>query len=275
MNIMNASSGDQINVSNVTQTQINEIKNYFAESVAPVLLYRETNLTNKAECFYSSSQTQTLYDFKIILNNKEYLYSNKQLKGGTNTLKPVDVVDLIQKDVILKSKWSKTKTYKTFEILNKEKVISGPITVIKELYPTEVLPVTKNDMNKVISQMTQNDVFLMDVPNSIMKMIKSDASTYEHYKKKGYISGTMINFLFEKVLVEISKRDDSFNELFLDATNKNVHFFKFDLSSKGKLQFGVSDPSKGSKKAYLRSKQGVERRSSSGRLKLDKLGFQP
>jgi hypothetical protein len=37
----------------------------------------------------------------------------------------------------------------------------------------------------------------------------------------------------------------------------------------------VSNPRKSAKKATLRSKQGVERRSSSGKLKLDKLGFQP
>ena len=86
----------------------------------------------------------------------------------------------------------------------------------------------------------------------------------------------MLNFLFEKVLVDESKKDSKYNELFVEATSGNVLFFKFDISNRGILQYKIEDPKTAAKKAILRSKQGVERRSSStGRLKLDKLGFQP
>ena len=80
---------------------------------------------------------------------------------------------------------------------------------------------------------------------------------------------------FEKILVNISKNDPDYNQLFLDSTNNNIIFFKFDINSKGVVSYKISDLQKESKKAILRSKQGVERRSSSGKLKLDKLGFQP
>lgn len=275
LTIMDSQSNSVIDVSDLKQTEINEIKNYFSECVAPILLFTKTNLMNRAKCFYPSSQTESLYDFKVCLDKDEYLFSNKQLKGGTNTLKPGDVVELVKKDSILSSKWIDTKTYKTFKILNDNNVISGPITAIKELYPLKAAPISKIDMNKVISQMTKNDVIIQNTPKSIMDIIKKDEVAYEHYNKKRVVSGTMINFIFEKILIDISKQDKSYNELFLDVTNNNVHFFKFDLSTQGKLIYGVSDPKKSSSKAILRSKQGVERRSSGGQLKLDKLGFQP
>lgn len=275
MTIMESESGSVIDVEDLSQTQINEIKNYFSECVAPIFLFKKTNLMSKAKCFYSSSQTESLYDFKISLDKKEYLFSNKQLKGGTNTLKPSDVVNLVEKDKLLLSKWNNTKTFKTFKILDEKNVISGPITAIRDLYPSKITPVSKIDINKVVSQMNKNDVVIQNPPKNIMNMIRKDKVAYDHYNEKRVVSGTMINFIFEKILIDISKEDDSYNELFLDVTKNNVHFFKFDLNNSGKLIYGVSDPKKGTSKAILRSKQGVERRSSAGQLKLDKLGFQP
>jgi hypothetical protein len=130
-------------------------------------------------------------------------------------------------------------------------------------------------MNKVIAQMTKNDVVIQNPPKSIMSMVNKDASAKENYAKNKYLGGTVVNFLFEKILIDISKTDSEYNELFLDATAGNVYFFKFDLNAKGVVSYQLNDPKKATKKAALRSKQGVERRSSSGALKLDKLGFQP
>jgi hypothetical protein len=108
-----------------------------------------------------------------------------------------------------------------------------------------------------------------------MNLIKSDASASEKFKETGEVSGTMINFLFEKQLVQESVADTRYDELFLDVTNGNISFLKFDLNSKGKIHYYIESAKNRVKKAKLRSKQGVERRSSKGSLKLDKLGFQP
>ena len=89
------------------------------------------------------------------------------------------------------------------------------------------------------------------------------------------LSGKLLFDGSESILIDISKTDSEYNELFLDATAGNVYFFKFDLNAKGVVSYQLNDPKKATKKAALRSKQGVERRSSSGVLKLDKLGFQP
>lgn len=278
--LIDAKSGDTINIDGIPTNLISEIKNYYAEVIGPILVYKNNlfsqgRLTSASTCYFSSSQTERLYDFKIGVAKKEYLFSNKQLKGGTNTLKPADVVELIQKDDILKKKWEETKIFKTFQILNENNVVSGPIRAVAENYTNSVSGISKQDMYKVINQLIQNDVIIKDPPKSIMNLVNRDAAAKENFKKNGFLNGTTVNFLFEKILVDISKKDSDYNELFLDATTKNVKFFKFDLNNKGVVVYEVSDPRKSAKKASLRSKQGVERRSSSGKLKLDKLGFQP
>lgn len=278
--IMQSPNGSKVDIQDLNSSEINEIKNYFAESAGPYALYKY-KLTDKIKvdqsysCFFPSSQTEGLYDFSIIKNNNTYLFSNKQLKGGTNTLKAGDVVKLVGADKTLSKKWKKTSVYNVFQILNDNNVIAGPLTAIMEVYPKKS-PVSVTDMKKILAQMTKNDVVIKNPPASLLKMIKNDKAAYDRYNEtNGVVSGTMVNYLYEKLLIQESKNDPSYNELFLDVTVGNVYFLKFDLSKTGIFTFEVADPAKAKKPAILRSKQGVERRSSKGSLKLDKLGFQP
>lgn len=280
LDILESTSGDLLNIKGLKSTDINDIKNYFAEVAAPILILKQKMLPidKLTKVFFSDSDTERLYDFKLFHRSEEILISNKQLKGGTNTLKPGDVVRLVDEDEYLKKKWQKTKYYKVFKILDESNVISGPIKAVMEEYPN-LLRVKRNEYAPLVEKMSeQNETNIppKDVPASIMDLVKSDTVAFNHYKEKGYAAGTMLNFLFEKVLVEESKKDFKYNELFVEATSGNVLFFKFDISNKGIVQYKIEDPKTAAKKAILRSKQGVERRSSStGRLKLDKLGFQP
>jgi hypothetical protein len=280
MDILESGSGDVLNINGLKSTDINDIKNYFAEVAAPILILKQKMLPidKMTKVFFSDSDTERLYDFKLFHRSEEILISNKQLKGGTNTLKPGDVVRLVDEDEYLKKKWQKTKYYKVFKILDESNVISGPIRAVMEEYPN-LLRVKRNEYAPLVEKMSeQNETNIppKEVPTSIMDLVKSDPVAFNHYKEKGYAAGTMLNFLFEKVLVDESKKDSKYNELFVEATSGNVLFFKFDISNRGILQYKIEDPKTAAKKAILRSKQGVERRSSStGRLKLDKLGFQP
>lgn len=278
--IMASENNSKVDVQDLSSQEINEIKNYFAESAGPYALYKyklfdKARVDQTFNCFFPSSQTEGLYDFSISKGTNTYLFSNKQLKGGTNTLKAGDVVNLVGKDKALSKKWKSTKVFKVFEILNESNVISGPLRAIAEIYPKSS-PVSVADCKKILAQMTKNDVVIKKPPATLLKMIKGDKAAYDRYNEtKGVVSGTMVNYLFEKLLINESKKDPNYNQLFLDVTNGNVYFLKFDLSKSGLFSFEVADPAKAKKPAILRSKQGVERRSSKGSLKLDKLGFQP
>lgn len=278
LDIMQTPSGGQVDISKLNSTELSDIKNFFAEVMGPIWaaergLIPGLKLSDKT--YFSPSDSERLYDFKVFKGNEEILVSNKQKTGGTNTLKPGDVVRLIDKSKSLSMKWKKTKYYQIFNILDKSNVVSGPIKSISTYYP-KLLPISKTDYDIVIKQLDQNDVVLKNVPKSFMQIIQSDPVAAANYKQNKKVTGTMINFLFEKYLVKQSEQDSMYHDLFVDVTEGNVLFLKFDLNNKGKISFLIENPRESKKKAKLRSKQGVERRSAStGRLKLDKLGFQP
>lgn len=277
LKIMETPSGGVVDISKLNVAEISDIKNYFAEVMGPIWASERgliPGLKSSDYTYYSPSDTERLYDFKVFKGQQEILISNKQKTGGTNTLKPGDVIDLVNKDQNLIKKWKKTKYYKVFQILDNSNVVSGPIKAIAEHYP-DLVSVKPTEYESVISQLTQNDVTIEKTPKSILNLINNDPVAAAKYKETGKVSGTMLNFIFEKLLVKQSELDSMYHELFVDVTEGNVLFLKFDLNQKGKLAFLIENPRQSEKKAKLRSKQGVERRSSTGRLKLDKLGFQP
>jgi len=249
--ILQSKSGDKINIPAGVNTQhINEITNYFAEVAGPILA-------------------------------KPILISNKALEGATNTLKPGNVIQILSEPAnsALKKKWEKTVPYKVMQVLDESNVVSGPIKAIKQFYPSTFPSIRVADYEKVIQVMsTGNEAKIpkSEVPASFMKIINENPDASANFKKHGAALASMINFLFEKELAKYSKSDSSYHELFVDATSKSVLFMKFGIDRKGVMTALISDPKESSKKAFLRSKQGVERRSSStGKLKLDKMGFQP
>lgn len=277
LKIMETPNGGIVDISKVLPDEIREIKNYFAEVMGPIWAQEAgliPGLKASDSTYFSKSDTERLYDFKVYKGKEEILVSNKQKTGGTNTLKPGDVVRLVRENRHLSDKWSNTKYYKIFDILDKSNVVSGPIKAIAKHYP-KLTGVAPGDYTTVINQLNQNDVVLDEVPKSIMKLIMADPTAAKKYEETEKVTGTMINFIFEKLLVQQSEQDSNYHELFVDVTEGNVLFLKFDLSNKGKISFLIENPRQSEKKAKLRSKQGVERRSSSGKLKLDKLGFQP
>ena len=277
LSIMEKGNGGTVDISNLNVSELSDIKNYFAEVMGPIWAQEAgliPGLKASHHTYFSTSDTESLYDFKVYKGKEEILVSNKQKTGGTNTLKPGDVVRLVRTNATLSDKWSNTKYFKIFEILDASNVVSGPIKAIAKHYP-KVVDVSADEYNGIINQLTQNDVVLRNVPQSILSLIQADTTAANKYKETKKVTGTMINFIFEKLLVQQSENDTNYHELFVDVTEGNILFLKFDLSKKGKISFLIDDPRNSPKKAKLRSKQGVERRSSSGKLKLDKLGFQP
>lgn len=277
LSIMEKGNGGIVDVSKLNIAELSDIKNYFAEVMGPIWSQEGKlipGLKASDYTYFSPSDTERLYDFKVFKGKEEILVSNKQKTGGTNTLKPGDVVRLVRSDKFLSDKWSNTKYYKVFEILDTSNVVSGPIKAIAKHYP-KLVNVKAGEYNNIINQLTQNDVVLKDVPKSILNLIQSDVTAAKKYEETEKVTGTMINFIFEKLLIQQSESDSNYHDLFVDVTEGNILFLKFDLNKKGKVTFLIDNPRQSTKKAKLRSKQGVERRSSSGRLKLDKLGFQP
>lgn len=291
--LMDASNGDSIDIEGLKSPYDGQINNYFAEVMGPIWSSRGliNGITKRSKCFFSASDTESLYDFVVYRDEKTpILVSNKQKSNSTNTLKPANILSLIGGNKALLDKWGDTKYYKVFKLLNENNIVSGPINVITNLYFNEFSKkysyVTKNDLLKTISLLTGNNITIdaKNIPKNIIKLLKSDETTNFYFEKQNYeeSTGVMINFIFEKFLSDMSKQDDKYHELFIDATNNNVLFLKFILKQKnvrdakekkmkkiGIVQYEIADPRKSEKKAFLRPKQGAGGRAQ------DKLGLQP
>jgi hypothetical protein len=293
IDIIDASNGDTIDIEGLKAPYDGQINNYFAEVMGPIWSSRGLigGITKRSKCFFSASDTEALYDFIVYKSEKEpILVSNKQKSSSTNTLKPSNILAFIRDNKALLDKWGDTKYFTVFKLLNENTIVSGPINVITYVYFKEFTQsypyITKTDLTKTISLLTGNNVIIdaNDLPKNIVKLLKSDETTNMYFEQKKYkeATGVMINFIFEKFLSNMSKQDDQYNELFIDATNNNVLFLKFILKQKsvrdpkekkmkkvGIVQFEIADPKTAEKKAFLRPKQGAGGRAQ------DKLGLQP
>ncbi len=269
--ILQASPGDKIDIGNLNTNIISSIKNFFSEVSGPIWIQEKGLLGNfrpSDKLFYSSSSNERLYDFIMYKGEDTILVSNKQSKGTTNTLKPDQVIDLVDRDDGLSKKWKHSIQYNVFETLDRNNVILGPIKAIADYYPN-YLPISRSDYLRVMSQMSSNDAVIHKPPASFMSLIRNNPDTLSRLLETGEVSGKMINFLFEKVLIQQSVDDPKYNELFLDITDGNIFLLKFDLNTKGIIDYGIFNPRKSSKRAVLRSKQGVHAIKNLG-----KLGFQ-
>jgi hypothetical protein len=274
LSIMESPNGSIIDVSRLTGTDFTEIKNYFAEVMGPIWCHEQgllPGIKSHDHTYFEPSQNQ-LYDFKVYKNDEPFLISNKRKIGVTNTIKPSDLIRLVDRNADLARKWRSSQPYHAMRILDDSSVVSGPIKVMSRVYPYR-LPIPEQDYHNVIRQLTRNDIELNDVPNSIMSLIDQDATAAAMYENTQVVTGTMINFIFEKILIDISKNDPQYNDMYVEATNGNIYILKFDLDTKGNMYFNIEDPATNDKMAVFRSKQGIERRDMTGKLKLDKLGL--
>lgn len=273
LEIMESPNGAIIDVSELTLSDLTEIKNYFAEVMGPIWCLDDGLVPGlKPHDFVVFDHFSTMYDFKIYRGDEPMLFSVKRKQGVTNTLKPGDVMRLIDTNQDLARKWKNSKQYRALRILDENSVVSGPIKVMARIYPG-ALPISNEDYQTVIRQLTRNDIILDEVPESFTSLIENEPKAAEMYEETEQVTGTMINFIFEKKLIEISKNDPDYNQFYIDATESNVQILKFDLDRQGNMYFRIEDPKNNDKMASFRSKQGIERRDMTGKIKLDKLGL--
>lgn len=260
-------------VETLTGGELSEIRNYFSEAMGPIWCYEEGLIPGvKSHDHTHFENTSRLYDFKVYRGDEAILISNKRKTGVSNTLKPGDVVRLVDMNQDLYRRWHTSPQYRVIRILDENSVVSGPIKAVARVYP-HLLKISASDYNTIIRQLTRNEVIIDDVPDSIIQLVQSDPKAADMYEETQQVTGTMVNFIFEKILIEQSKKDPEYNNLYVEATDGNVLFLRFDLDRRGNMYFAIEDQKQSSNQATFRSKQGIERRDQYGKIKLDKLGL--
>lgn len=217
------------------------INNDFGELLGPLAIIKK-NLIKEipsigVSVFVPFKGNFPLLDYKLIVNGNKNTVFKISAKSGdtTNTLKPGDVISLIEEEPKLLKKYKDSTQFNIVKILNENSVKLGPIEAIKFLK-------TKN-FEKA-------------------KFISASSEYTEQLRQQ-----------CEKLLVSISKEDLDFTNMFNDATNAKIHYIKFKLGSDGTPIWSYIEPQKnrpklGGKRIAFRSKNTIGRAA-------DKLGFQP
>ena len=141
LQIIDTPSGGQVDITGLKHPYFGDINNYFAEVMGPIWSSRGLipGINKNSICFFSSSDTEALYDFIVYKNEKNpILVSNKQKSSSTNTVKPAQILNLLQDSQPLLKKWRDTKYYQIFKLLDENNIVSGPINVITKVYFKEL-----------------------------------------------------------------------------------------------------------------------------------------
>jgi hypothetical protein len=218
--------------------QLNTINNDFSEVLGPIAIGSNSLLPidfKSAVVMIPGRSNEPLLDYKITDKNNEFKISAKS-GTTTNTLKPGDVLGLINDNTKLKKKWSKTPQYNIIKLLNEGSTKQGPI-----------------------------DTAMWMKSNGF-------ESQFKWLKKAEY--SEEVRQKCEDTIVQISREELDFTQIFKDATQSKIYYVKFRMSINGSIEWKLietpkdkNEEKKTQKRVVFRSKNFV------GRAK-DKLGFQ-
>lgn len=223
---------------NMIGISLNTINNDFGEVLGPIAVMSNGLLpidSRSAVVNIPGRSNEPLLDYKITDKNREFKISAKSGES-TNTLKPGDVLNLINADKKLSKKWKDTPQYNIISILDRESTKQGPISA--------GMWMKKNGFKQAFD------------------WLKSEDYTEEIRQK------------CEDAIVRISREELDFTPIFADATNTKVFYIKFRMSNDGNAEWKLVETPK-EKKEQEKLKKRVTFRSKNyvGRAG-DKLGFQ-
>jgi hypothetical protein len=179
---------------------INTINNDFSEILGPIAVVNLGLLPIKkdeAYVFVPGRGNEPLLDYKIMTKegNKTQVYKISAKSGDTiNTLKPGDVLKLIEDEETLYTKFKKTTQFKVIEILATNSWKEGPIKAVNFLKSKRIKEagwITSDKYTEPLRQQAENS------------------------------------------LVNISKKDLDFTPLYEAATNLKVYYVKFRMGNEG------------------------------------------
>ena len=206
----------------------------------------------------------------------DYYIVNKDLPGGrlsisaksgetTNTLKPKDVLDLLDKQGKTKN-WNRKPVYKFMQLVVDKSAAEFPFHAINliegdDIVGKEALEEVSKNFKKTNFGSNKYQVFLFA---KLLQHLKLDI-------KKPPTIGQLF-YATEKHVISVANKKYPPADIFRDATAGVVTYVKFainDSAPQGEFSIISSEPIKEKKKdVYWRSKNGTTRAS-------DKIGLQP
>ena len=270
----------------------NAVKTDFSEVIGPMAVIAfdllkkccgiEYDISKNSKSWFPDLPNYPLMDYSVWVgsgsNSRQIIISAKAKPGPTNVVKPQDVLELIDKQITVKRKWSKTIQYGLLKVLDDNPIATGGVAGIGYLmskksslttkYPgisnkavTNFILKKKNYDQKLWTTFIQNNV-------TIQRAIKDKHQTV----KSGAVASTAINYACEKIIEEETKTTGvcPVTAIFTDSIKNQVYYVVYKSNSNGVPSWEIKGSTEFNKEDALKIRTKNFLAGGS-----DKIGFQP
>lgn len=264
---------------NLPENGLNEIKKDYGEMLGAIaccmhkILEPHVKLSPNAKIEFPLRGNEPLVDYYIVDGKKKHSISAKS-GTTTNTLKPADIVNLLES----KNLYSKYKTKnvgKFTDLINNNTMILFPFMAVNMCAGKKILSDEAIEEAKKFKG-TKLDSKDYDIAKfaELIKLIKIPGKDVSPKKEKRPTVGEMFYYT-EKYCVDVANSDASYNptDMFVEATSGSVIYVKFDITKSAKqgvFDIMISDANKQS------TQKNIKWRGKNSKLgATDKVGLQP
>lgn len=247
------------------QKDYGEILGALAAVNRDILKDTDYKLSSSNEIEFPLRGNEPIVDYYIYTSAAKISISAKS-GAVTNTLKPSDVISLLQasKYSSIKNKWNNKPIHKYMELIRDKSTIEFPFYAMNLIKPNTVSPKALEEVKSKFRQATfSSDKYAYHLFDSLYKALGLNIT-------KPLKTGQLF-YDTEKYVVDYLNKNFPPDDIFNDATSGLVIYVKFQITSQnkhGKFEVMTSDSMKQkNKKIKWRSKNYAGRAA-------DKIGFQ-
>lgn len=254
---------------------IGQISKNFGEILGPIAithkgsdLFSNMKITTKDKILFPIRGNEPLVDFYILKGGKKIPFSAKSGKSTTNTVKPNDVIRLMDADPAAKKKWGDSPEAKVLNDLHNNSGVDGPIVAAFNIKDSvkEFKKITKELVNHWLSNSSKygkNWKYVPEIYDNFVTAIGLSA-TGRSKPTFGEILYKVETIICKESVNGILEYTEMFNDVIGPAVNY-INLMKIDTST-GLPEWATSEGGEDSVK--LRTKNG------NTRIARDKIGIQ-
>lgn len=266
--LLDAAAGKTVNknhiadvVSGIDTDDIHQIHNDFGEIIGPMniltkpkVLFPTLKLDRNDKIYWPVRSNEPLLDFKIFKGDVDYKFSSKT-GTATNTIKPNDIVGLIQSKPKLMKKWGNTPEFAVMKTLIEQSMWVGPYYALL-VYNSKAIrkiPLNKKDLEDKIALARSQPVLSMKP------------------KMKAKVISNLIEA--EHKLVELSKTSLNYTDMFYEAISGTIFYINWIKTDSNQLPVFHTSGEKVVAKDEHRKRVVLRSKNSPAHAR-DKLGLQ-
>lgn len=252
-----------------------QITKNFGEILGPVAithrgsdLFKDLKITTSDKILFPIRGNEPLVDFYIVKGGKKIPFSAKSGKDTTNTVKPNDVIRLMDENPSASKKWGDSPEAKILRALHDNVAVDGPMVAAFEARHSikAFKKITKDTLNHWLSNSSRSGASWSYVPELYDGLASALGLSTSGRKKPTF--GEILYYVEATICKETVNGMLDYTEMFNDVVGPAVNYInllKIDKST-GIPEWATSEG--GEDKVTMRTKNGTTR------IGRDKLGLQ-